>query len=261
MKWFCNFLAMILLLPLALLGFTTSVAIPCYYKHFPYLQDLLQHLAHQTKIPEEVVIALSQIEELDPFSVDSLEENSWPFHLLVLRREGVWMEGSNRTLAARSASQEIVLCIDADDIPHPQRIEAVCSFFEAVQEADFVLTGHAYCPGNSIVCERTIPFFTREEYAQLRFDLTKQYWAPLYTMQDLIRWDSGIHNGSPSFRRSLLGGDLFWTDRKNGADLEFNAKVLESGMQGYLLTLPLIHYYNQRSSGNDIGREGTSAYP
>lgn len=254
MKWPCNFLVIILLLPLTLLGLTTSVAIPCYYKHFPYLMDLLQHLACQTKMPEEVVIALSQVEELDPALVDSLEGNSWPFRLLVLRREGVWMEGSNRTLAARSTSQEVVLCIDADDIPHPQRIEAVCSFFETVQEANFVLTGHAYCPGNSIICEPTIPFFSGEEYVQLRFDLTRQYWDPLHTMQDLTRWDSGIHNGSPSFRRNLLDRELFWTDRKNGADLEFNAKVLESGVQGYLLTLPLIHYYNQRSSGNDVGR-------
>ena len=69
-----------------------------------------------------------------------------------------------------------------------------------------------------------------------------------------MRWDSGVHNGSPSFRREILDGGLFWTDRKNGADLEFNIKVLESGLGGYLLTLPLIHYYNQRSSGVDIGR-------
>ncbi len=241
--------------PLVVWGLTASVAIPCYYKHFPYLTDLLQHLAHQTQVPEEVVIALSQVEELDSSLIDELEGYSWPFHLLVLRREGVFMEGANRTLAASTASQEIVLCIDADDIPHPQRVEAVCAFFDRVQEADFVLTGHAYCPGNSIICEPAIPFFTAEGYRELRFDLIEPYWTPLYTRQDLMRWDSGVHNGSPSFRRGLLDADLFWTDRKNGADLEFNTKVLERGVKGFLLTFPLIHYYNQRSSGSDIGRE------
>lgn len=254
MKDWSNLLALLLVFPLAVLGLTASVAVPCYHKHFLYLPDLLQHLAQQTQIPEEVVIALSQVEELHPWEIDRLEGEPWPFRLVILRREGVFMEGANRTLAALSASQQIVLCIDADDVPHPQRVEAVCAFFDRMEEADFALTGHAYCSGHSIVCEPTIPFYTQEEYSLLRFDLTGEYWVPLEAREDLMRWDSGVHNGSPSFRREILDGGLFWTDRKNGADLEFNIKVLESGLGGYLLTLPLIHYYNQRSSGVDIGR-------
>ena len=254
MKAWCKLLGLLLVFPLALLGLTASVAVPCYHKHFLYLPDLLQHLAQQTQVPEEVVIALSQVEELHPSDIDCLEAGPWPFRLVILRREGVFMEGANRTLAARSASQQIVLCIDADDLPHPQRVEAVCAFFDRMEKANFVLTGHAYCPGYSIVCEPTIPFYTEEEYSLLRFPLTGEYWVPLHTREDLTRWDSGVHNGSPSFRREILDGGVFWTDRKNGADLEFNIKVVESDLGAYLLTLPLIHYYNQRSSGTDIGR-------
>lgn len=234
---------------------SSSVAIPCYYKHFKYLSSLLTSLSQQTCLPDEVVISLSQVEYLSSEEIDALEAGPWPFHVEMIRRVGVFMEGSNRTMAARHCSSDIILCIDADDVPHPQRIEAVLQLFSTLPNVDMVLCGHAYCPGEAIVCEPAIPFFFPLEYVQLRFDLGPHNWLQLDDQSGLTKWASGVHNGSPSFRRHLLETGIHWSDLKNGADLEFNRSVIAQNHPTYLIQLPLLHYFNGRSSGIDVGRQ------
>lgn len=233
---------------------TSGVAVPCYYKHFKYLHGLLKSLEQQTRLPDEVVISLSQIENLTQDEMDALEFYPWPFSVKIIRREGIFMEGSNRTTAARNISSDVVICIDADDIPHPQRVEAIMQLFETVPEVAMVLCGHAYCPGESIICEQAIPLYFPAEFAELRFELGSYKWLRLGRSSDLVRWESGVHNGSPSLRRNLFEENIFWTDLKNGADLEFNTMMINKGHIAYLIQLPLLHYYNGRSSGADIGR-------
>lgn len=234
---------------------SSSVAVPCYYKHFKYLPSLLTSLTKQTCLPEEVVISLSQVEYLTSEEIDTLEAGPWPFRVEIIRRAGVFMEGSNRTTAARHCSSDIILCVDADDIPHPQRIEAVLQLFSTLSNADMVLCGHAYCPGEAIICEPAIPFFLPEEYAKLRFKIGPDTWVHLDDINGLTRWASGVHNGSPSLRRSLMETGISWSDLKNGADLKFNRLVISQNHQTYLIQLPLLHYFNGRSSGTDIGRD------
>lgn len=233
---------------------SSAVAVPCYYKHFKYLPGLLKSLTEQTHLPEEVVISLSQVEYLTEGEIDALESGPWPFAVKILRKQGIFMEGANRTAAARECHADLVLCIDADDIPHPQRIEAVVQLFETVPDAAMVLCGHAYCPGESIICEPAIPLFSSEEYGQLHFELGPASWLKLNHPSELTRWESGVHNGSPSLRRSVLEQNIYWSDLKNGADLAFNREIFGSNHPVYLIQLPLLHYFNGRSSGTDIGR-------
>lgn len=234
---------------------TAGVAIPCYYKHFKFLPDLLKRIAKQTRLPEQVVVSLSQVEHLSSADIDALESRSWPFKLTIIRRTGIFMEGSNRTLAAKRCFTDIILCIDADDIPHPQRVEAIIHLFEELPEVSMVLCGHAYCPGESVVCDPHIPFFNPEDYSFVDFKLAPDTWTQLNLIEDFQRWETGIHNGSPSIRRIILEDpEIYWTDLKNGADQEFNKSVFLKYNEAYMINLPLLHYYNARSSGQDVGR-------
>lgn len=232
-----------------------SVAVPCYYKHFQYLPKLLESLASQTHIPDEVVISLSQVENLPPNEVDALEIGPWPFSVKIIRRQGIYMEGSNRTMAARNCQSDIIFCIDADDVPHAQRIEAVLQLFEAIPEAEMVLCGHAYCPGEAIICEPAIPFYSVQEYSQVRFELGPHTWLQMLDRSALSRWSTGVHNGSPTLKRNVIDQGYYWTDLKNGADLEFNSRVIDDKYVAFLIQLPLLHYFNGRSSGADVGRD------
>lgn len=234
---------------------TSSIAVPCYYKHFHYLPTLLESITQQTVLPEKIVISLSQIEHLNKEEVDHLEAGPWPFQVDIIRREGIFMEGSNRTTAVLHCSSDIVLCIDADDIPHPQRIEAVLQLFEAVPNAQMVLCGHAYPPKHSIICDSSIPIIHTEEYMNTRFELSSGAWLRIWNINDLQNWPTGVHNGSPSIRRTMMDHGYRWPDLKNGADQAFNHSILKDGHESYLIQLPLLHYYNGRSSGADINRE------
>jgi glycosyltransferase involved in cell wall biosynthesis len=248
------FVAIYLTLSMPLQALTSSVAVPCYYKHFKYLPDLLKSITNQTILPEKVVISLSQVENLSEVDVDNLEAGPWPFEVDIIRREGVFMEGANRTTAVLHCTSEIVLCIDADDIPHPQRIEAVLQLFETMPNTQMVLCGHAYPPGEHINVEKAIPIIAAEDYKNRRFELGQKHWLRIYSIKDLQNWSSGVHNGSPSIRRSIMDKGYKWTDLKNGADQEFNNSILKNKHESYLIKLPLLHYYNGRSSGADVGR-------
>lgn len=245
---------MYLTMSIPLQALTSSVAIPCYYKHFKYLPDLLQSIKNQTILPEKVVISLSQVEYLTQVEIDNLEADPWPFEIEIIRREGIFMEGANRSTAVLHCTSDIVLCIDADDIPHPQRIEAVLQLFEIMPNAQMVLCGHAYPSQEYINVEKAIPIIAADDYKIKRFELSQKHWQRIYTLKDLQNWSSGIHNGSPSIRRSVMNKGYRWTDLKNGADQEFNNSILKDNHESFLIKLPLILYYNGRSSGKDVGR-------
>ena len=110
-------------------GLSTTVIIPCVASHFHYLEPLLQAYAAQTKLPDEIVIALCQVECLEEGAVAALESRPWPFALKILCYLGRQSAGVNRNLACEVASGALLLCQDADDLPHPQRVEIVNYLF------------------------------------------------------------------------------------------------------------------------------------
>ncbi len=238
-----------------------SVAIPCYWKHFKYLPDVLESLSRQTLLPAEVVIACSEIEKVDPSALRDLEAADWPFPIKITYRSGFHSEGSNRTFAAIHCKEPIVCCIDADDYAHPQRLEAICKTFVRFPFLNLILTGHAYCPDLSKQCCSAIPWFSRDAYQQLRFDLEQSPISYIHEKSDLQNWETGVHNGSPSFLRKVIDEGFFWTDLSNGADQQFNLSVVEANRfqqtKAALICLPLIHYFNIRTSACELKRGGS----
>ena len=107
----------------------TSVIIPCFYGHFQHLDELMNALCNQTVLPDEIVISLSEIDKLDPILVENFENKQYPFPVkLIKHQERLWA-GPNRNSACQHASGDIFICQDADDLPHPQRIEIIKYFF------------------------------------------------------------------------------------------------------------------------------------
>ena len=104
---------------------TTSVIIPCFYGHFKHLDELMNALCNQTVLPDEVVISLSEIDKLNPALIKKFENKKYPFPVkLIKHRELLWA-GPNRNSACEHAIGDIFICQDADDLPHPQRIEII----------------------------------------------------------------------------------------------------------------------------------------
>ncbi|MEX0939741.1 MAG: glycosyltransferase family A protein [Candidatus Babeliales bacterium] len=121
---------------------TTSVVVPCVARHFLWLSGMLESYENQTVRPDEVIISISEVEKLNPKEINDLEAGMWSFKLKVIRKKGVILDGDNRTIAMDNASGEILIFSDADDIPHPQRVEIAKFIFENY-EVDHILHGMA----------------------------------------------------------------------------------------------------------------------
>lgn len=111
---------------------TVSVVIPCVPKHVPHLRNLITLYAQQTIRPLEVIIALSEADKACPHVLRTIDGNDiqWPFKVTVLRSNTAMFAGTNRNRGVAHAQGDIIMFQDADDIPHPQRIEIVKYFFE-----------------------------------------------------------------------------------------------------------------------------------
>ena len=112
------------------LNMTTSIIIPCHYKHAIYLEETLNSYSQQTVLPTEVVISLSQSKKVSPEIIHTLLTRQWPFKLNLLQHIIAVSEGGNRNRACAASTGQILICSDADDLPHPQRVEIIKYFFD-----------------------------------------------------------------------------------------------------------------------------------
>jgi glycosyltransferase involved in cell wall biosynthesis len=115
---------------------TLAVIIPCYKPHLPKLQRLLESLSVQTRLPYEVIVACSSVE---PCDVSGTVPANLPIRWILT--SGRANAAMNRNAGSRLSNCDVLSYIDADDIAHPRRCEAVLSAMEG--GADIVL--HNYC--------------------------------------------------------------------------------------------------------------------
>jgi hypothetical protein len=122
---------------------TTTLIIPCHSAHAKYLYNLLRIYENQTDPPNEIVISLSDSNNVETGIINLLENNQWIFPIKLIQSKQKLFAGQNRNIACKHASNEIFICQDADDIPHPQRIEVIKYFFNKLQ-LDFLLHKFIY---------------------------------------------------------------------------------------------------------------------
>ena len=109
---------------------TTSIIIPCNFKHAHLLYNLLKHYKKQTVLPDEIIISLSEVNQVSDLIIKRLQDEQWPFPVKLLLSDQKMFAGENRNNACKNATADIFICQDADDIPHPQRVEISKYFFE-----------------------------------------------------------------------------------------------------------------------------------
>jgi len=97
--------------------------ITCDY-HIKYLKPLLDSLPQQTEAPNEIILVSSG---MDLHSMDFVPETikicDKDIPVVHINSRDRFFAGRARNLAADHSSSEILIFIDGDDIPHPQKIE------------------------------------------------------------------------------------------------------------------------------------------
>ena len=204
----------------------TSVLVPCVAKHTGLIPELLAHLAAQSTKPDEVVIAVSGCRTPDDVRNYAVLQ---PFPVRIDDRHVTANASVNRNRASDLATGDVFIYQDADDLPHPQRVEILKQLFEEY-DVDHVM--HAFTHGGWMQGNYHIPSILH----------TARY-------ETAYRFHSGITNGNPATSRAVHGS-VWWDHGRNvGEDVFFNQSVYARfpGRKA-VLDLPLL-LYRQHLSG------------
>jgi len=245
---------------------TTSVIIPCYYKHAQYLENLLHEFSEQTSLPDEVVISISEAHKLKAGLVNKLENHIWPFELIIMQTDRPKWAGENRNIAAENSSGDILICQDADDLPHPQRIEIIKKIFKTLK-VDYLIHYCCRLPFNKklkfsfhqykqhiFACDafiyRQLPTYnlSHREFNQFLQTSLKDSPFEESTQQALgSQYFYGIHFGNCALRQNVFGA-IKWTDLARTQDVKFCQDVCNNFANRYIINLPLVLYVKNRTS-------------
>ena len=198
----------------------TSVIIPCCYKHFEYLFEIIIDYCQQTIMPDEIVISLSQAHLVAQAAINKLINYNWPFPVILITSEKKLFAGENRNIAAANCSGDIIICQDADDKPHPQRIEIIKSIFIETK-VDHLMHGYA-----KKATDLDFYYDKNRSFYQKRFRLTP---------------------GNIAIKKEVFA-KIKWSNFPRGQDCKFNQDVKNAGFNCQKIYLPLLWYRKDLSS-------------
>jgi len=106
----------------------TSLVIPCTPAHFSeYIDRTLSNIRNGTEQPDEIIVSLSLSQEVDKGFIAVIKGK---YDVAVIEHSGKMTHGPNRQAGSDASSGDLIIYQDADDIPHPQRVEIIKHFFE-----------------------------------------------------------------------------------------------------------------------------------
>ncbi len=216
----------------SLYGLTTSIIVPCYPGHAKYIPALIEYYNNQTVLPDEMIFSFSEAWKITDEERCAIVNAQPKFSINLIIFEEVKYAGQNRRAACDIAMGDLLLCQDADDIPHPQRVEIIKKTFENNQ-IDLLL--HRWKPSGDNK-------FMEQKYQSKRIFL---YQIKHWKRHQFIDY---IHYGNVCIRRSVLD-KVTWSDMKNGEDVTFVQDVLKHGFKVGILDAYLVSYRNELSSG------------
>jgi len=207
---------------------TTSVIIPCYYRHARHLYSLLRMYEDQTRLPDEVVISLSEVQRVDPKLLEQLQNEQWAFPITLVVSEHKRYAGENRNSACKYARGDILLCQDADDIPHPQRVEIIHYFFSTYALDHLMYEYRLIQPK-----ENNVPFQFFEDISQVQFGCMKDF--------EKVWHAARFTNGNVAIARHVLE-KIPWSNKRKGEDTTFNREAYRT-FKHCIIIRAILHGY------------------
>lgn len=196
---------------------SVSVVVPCAQSHVAHLPELVAALHAQTRKPDQIVVAVSgcELSQVPPIAAQ------------VTHSAERQTAGANRNRGSALALGDVVIYQDADDLPHPQRVEIIAALFEKYKIDHLMHHYYHHAP-------RSESFSVDEASKRSRYHKTPVVY--------------GVTNGNPAVARSVLSA-VRWPEYAHvGEDVEFNAKIYAHTRRTVVTELPLMTYRQQLSS-------------
>lgn len=221
------------------LASTVSVVIPCYYKHFKHVPELLASLCLQTALPNEVVISLSEADKLSQAVIASVEKTDYPFVLKIIKHSQQLYAGDNRQRGSEVATGDILIYQDSDDLPHVQRIELIKACFNAY---DVMHVMHSFVLEEN---QRFLPTYDKNAIKVMFMD----NWAQRKNLKKRKKHLTygNLTHGNIAIRKDVLN-QVSWGSEPRGQDTKFNEKVVNKYKRTAILKAELLIYRQNLSS-------------
>lgn len=214
-----------------------SVIVPCSHKHVRLLPELIEHLGAQTRKADEIVVAVSGCEApAVPATSARILYSSVPQTC-----------GQNRNRASEAAVGDVLIYQDADDLPHPQRVEIIAGLFE-VYEIEHLMHGYIYTRGSR--WSVGFPSGTNKNFDG-RIEMPSssiEEAAARCAYRSEPAPSTRVTNGEIAVARFVFDA-VCWPERGGtGTDMEFNKTVYARFKRTAATELPLVIYRHDFSA-------------
>ncbi len=211
-----------------------TVIVPCHYRHFYFLEELINSYACQTELPDEMVISLSEAYRIPEDDITSLTNKPWPFKVILVSNNDSQSAGSNRNIACENSSGDIFICQDADDLPHPQRVEILKYLFRH-SKFDHII--HRWI--------RVDQLDLGDKWHD--YDCHHLHTYKINSIKDLKRFDC-LTYGCIAIRKSVWEKIHWSTLLKVGEDIKFNRQCIRIFKNTAVLDACMLIYRYEYSS-------------
>jgi glycosyltransferase involved in cell wall biosynthesis len=213
-----------------------GVVIPCYKPHLPKLVRLLESIAVQTVAPDCVVVACSSATVVDVAEV-FVDKSAMIGRVIWVLSPDRRNAAENRNVGvavALARKMDAVTFMDADDIMHPQRCEAVRRALDG--GADLIL--HDYWDSPADLAR----LFTSYDDFPIEYDCLVR--APSGCAIHRTDWYRRVHHSQVTVTRRVLERMTFpeGVEYERREDAVFCGNVLSMGFRSAYLPLALSKY-------------------
>ena len=196
-----------------------SIIIPCHFKHAKHLETLLHIYEQQSLLPNEILISISDSNKAQKI-IRQISNHSWLFQVKIIQHIGSLTASENRNVECKYALGDIFILQDADDLPHPQRVEIIHYFFEKHQ------LDHLQHKWGANQAFKTINIEKIE---------------PIYLERHVQCYGQNYVQGAPAISKDLFQ-KLKWDNQGCGEDTRFNGNAYQLTKKRLVIPVVLYHY-------------------
>lgn len=223
-----------------------SVIIPCYPPDLDVLPVMLESLRNQTRLPLEVIVALSETSKEDGLRLDK-KYSGYPFSVRFCVTAKKQFAGQNRNRGAAAATNGILVFCDSDDECHPQKIEITWDVFAKYDPKLFLHGFKRNRSGFDLYDKGKIPLITIRQLFDNTFGNPPQRDNSLFIFVDrpaTVKWTEGAHphHGYPAVRRDVFE-KVRYCDLRVGEDTKFCLDVLWEFRSAVYADASLVNYH------------------
>lgn len=109
---------------------TISIIIPCIPRDIKFLDRLFKSIQEQTYKANEIILAISEINERNAKNLEIKFKNKYNIPLKVLPTLKTQYASENRNRGGNTATGDILVFMDADDIMYPDKLDITNKIFK-----------------------------------------------------------------------------------------------------------------------------------